>query len=659
MNTSEQDWIEFNQRYLMAALADVRAALQQHDAAEPGPANAGSSRPSSASSQDVPEGLPGPSALDMLTAAFGLSSFERSILLLCAGMDLDSSFATICAAAHGDSSRSYPTFSLALATLRDPHWSAIGPAAPLRKWRLIEICNQAGGSLTTSPLRIDERVLHFLAGIQHLDERLVAMLEPMHPTESLVPSEAGVARKIAGFWSRGENPLPVIYIYGADGSGRRSVASVGAAHLGLHLYAVPAETIPANPGEMEGFARLWEREAALTSSALYLDAGAIDQTDLKAVAPVARLLERIQGPVLLGSDERWRPLRRPLRYLEVGKPTSQEQQAAWQLLLEQNQASINGGVKYLVAQFNLSIPAIHASVEEALESVSDGKALATALWDAGRSQARPRLDDMAQRLEPVAKWDDLVVPANEKSLLLEIAAHVRHRATVYDAWGFGAVCRRGLGISSLFSGSSGTGKTMAAEVLANELRLDLYRIDLSSVVSKYIGETEKNLRRVFDAAEDGGAILFFDEADALFGKRSEIKDSHDRYANIEINYLLQRMESYRGLAVLATNMKSALDAAFLRRIRFVVNFPFPEFGQRAEIWQRVFPPDTPIDGLRVDQLARLNIAGGSIRNIALNAAFLAADAGEPVRMAHILRSARTEYAKLEKPLTEMETATWQ
>jgi len=195
---------------------------------------------------------------------------------------------------------------------------------------------------------------------------------------------------------------------------------------------------------------------------------------------------------------------------------------------------------------------------------------------------------------------------------------------------------------------------MAGEVLAGELDLDLYRIDLSQVVSKYIGETEKNLRRVFDAAEAGGAILLFDEADALFGKRTEVRDSHDRYANIEVSYLLQRMEAYGGLAILTTNMKEALDAAFLRRLRFVVTFPFPDQQQRAEIWRRVFPEQTPTDGLRADDLARLSVAGGSIRSIAINAAFLAADAGEPVRMRHLASAARSEYLKLEKPLIEAE-----
>ena len=209
---------------------------------------------------------------------------------------------------------------------------------------------------------------------------------------------------------------------------------------------------------------------------------------------------------------------------------------------------------------------------------------------------------------------------------------------------------RGLGITALFAGPSGTGKTLAAEVIARELRLDLYRIDLSAVVSKYIGETEKNLRRVFDAAEEGGAVLLFDEADALFGKRSEVKDSHDRYANIEVSYLLQRMEAYRGLAILTTNMKHALDPAFQRRIRFVVQFPFPDPTARAEIWRGAFPSATPVGNLDLAWLASLDVTGGSIRNIAIGAAFLAAEAGEPVGMTHLLAAARSECAKLDRPL---------
>ena len=268
------------------------------------------------------------------------------------------------------------------------------------------------------------------------------------------------------------------------------------------------------------------------------------------------------------------------------------------------------------------------------------------------------MDELAQRIDGTPSWEDLVLPNAELQILRDVASHVRQRATVYEQWGFGKNGARGLGITALFTGTSGTGKTLAAEVLAHELRLDLYRIDLSTVVSKYIGETEKNLRRIFDAAEAGGAVLLFDEADALFGKRTEVKDSHDRYANIEVSYLLQRMEAYRGLAILTTNLKNALDTAFLRRIRFIVQFPFPDARQRAEIWRRVFPRETPVDGIAVDRLAQLTIAGGNIRSVALNAAFIAADACEPVRMTHLLRAARGEYAKLERPLTDAEVSGW-
>jgi SpoVK/Ycf46/Vps4 family AAA+-type ATPase len=251
-----------------------------------------------------------------------------------------------------------------------------------------------------------------------------------------------------------------------------------------------------------------------------------------------------------------------------------------------------------------------------------------------------------------------VLPERELRTLGELALHVRHRMLVQERWGFAAKSGRGLGVSALFAGPSGTGKTMAAEVLAGDLRLDLYRIDLSAVVSKYIGETEKNLAQVFAAAEQGGAILLFDEADALFGKRSEVRDSHDRYANIEVGYLLQRMEAYRGLAILTTNLKGALDPAFLRRLRFVVQFPRPDASARRDIWRQIFPEQTPLDALDADALARLDVTGGAIRNIALRAAFLAADEGAPVGMAHLAEAARSECAKLERPVAEAEIGAW-
>jgi SpoVK/Ycf46/Vps4 family AAA+-type ATPase len=335
--------------------------------------------------------------------------------------------------------------------------------------------------------------------------------------------------------------------------------------------------------------------------------------------------------------------------VDITKPSAAEQAAAWESALG---LAAKESPAQLAAQFNLSFPTIRQLARDALSEQTDRAPLHDRLWEACLASTRPQLDVLAERINPKATWDDIVLPEAESALLHHIAEQVAQRTTVYEKWGFGEKMSRGLGISALFAGDSGTGKTMAAEVIANELRLNLYRIDLSAVVSKYIGETEKNLRRMFDAAENGGAILFFDEADALFGKRSEVKDSHDRYANIEINYLLQRMEAYRGLAILATNMKSALDTAFLRRLRFIVRFPFPGVAERKGIWQRVFPADMPKSALDYDRLARLNVTGGHIHNVAINAAFLAAHSGSPVTMALVLEAARAEFRKIERPINE-------
>ena len=259
----------------------------------------------------------------------------------------------------------------------------------------------------------------------------------------------------------------------------------------------------------------------------------------------------------------------------------------------------------MISHFDLSTPAIHAICARTLDGAqppSSARLGTESLWDACRAQSRVKLDDLAQRIHSTVTWDDLVLPERTMTLLREIPVHVRHRARVYEAWGFAAKSSRGLGISAMFAAPAAPARPWPPKCSPTNCELDLYRIDLSQVVSKYIGETEKNLRRVFDAAEEGGAMLLFDEADALFGKRSEVKDSHDRYANIEVSYLLQRMEAYRGLAILTTNMKSALDPAFMRRIRFVVQFPFPDAAQRAEIWQRVFPEATPTDGLDAARL---------------------------------------------------------
>jgi ATPase family associated with various cellular activities (AAA) len=642
-------WYEANQRYLTAALGPVREALERHagkDDARPVPVRG---------KRDTASFEP-PPALETLGAMFGLSSFERDVLLMCAGVELDSTFAARCAAAQDHAGS--PTFGLALAALPDAHWSALNPASPLRRWRLIEV--GSGEALTTSPLRISERVLHYLAGVQHLDESLEGFLTPVRLPTELPPSQQALTQRITDLWSVKDKtlPLPVIQLCGSEGSGKEIVAAAACAGLGLGLYAMRAEDIPSSPAEREALSRLWERESVLGRSVLLVDCDRMEGAGLER-APVP-FVENVHGMVFVTALDPVRLPRRRLVRLDVRGPTPTEQRSLWQSVLGPSAAELNGKLGEITSQFSLGPQDIRAAGTEVLDALSDGSGmdLETLLWEACRSQARTRLDDLAGRIEPAAAWEDLVLPAPQKNALREIVANVRQRAKVYETWGFAEKGTRGLGISALFAGASGTGKTMAAEVLAGELRLDLYRIDLSQVVSKYIGETEKNLRRVFDAAEEGGAVLLFDEADALFGKRSEVKDSHDRYANIEVSYLLQRMESYRGLAILTTNMKAELDPAFLRRLRFVVRFPFPDAAQRARIWERIFPADTPTEGLDVDKLAKLNVAGGNIRNIALQAAFLAADEGEPVRMAHLLRAAYTEYAKLEKSLTGSEIGDW-
>ncbi len=668
-------WLEANQRYLMAALAEVRQMLEQRV----GSSGDRSETISSQSLEAMAANMKMPPAVETLCHLFNLSPFECQILLLCAGVELDSEIPKLCGQFQGDERKNYATFSLALATLPNSHWSAIYPASPLRHWRLLELGNSDG--ITRSPLRIDERVLHYLTGGQDLDQRLVGLVRSVTVSGELVPSHQVLAERLAVNWSGQTNQRLTVQLCGTDPESQRAIALAACRLLGLQLYAMSARLLPTDARELEALMRLWEREAALSNALLLLNCQELNTSDADRQNVIQRFIEGLGVGLIVSSRERRTWGENPILTLDVHPPTTQEQYELWNHGLGKVIES-NGNLSALVGQYNFNSSTIHAVCAEALGQVSNSKfkiqnskviqnqispntpdreensPIENLVWDICRSQSCPRLEDLAQRIEPAATWDDLVLPTMQQQVLREIAVHVRQRLTVYETWGFASKGARGLGISALFAGLSGTGKTMAAEVLANELRLELYRIDLSSVVSKYIGETEKNLRRVFDAAEQGGAILLFDEADALFGKRSEVKDSHDRYANIEVSYLLQRMEAYRGLAILTTNLKNSLDTAFMRRLRFIVQFPFPDAAQRAEIWRRIFPAATPTEGLDVEKLARLNIAGGNIRNIALYAAFLAAEAKESVKMSHLLRAAQVEFVKFEKSLTEAEIREW-
>lgn len=683
--TVAADWEQANQRYLIATLALLKNRLEHYkqDISDTEDQQPMLQR----ALQEAEAALPAPANLTTLCETFKLSTFERDVLLLCAGVELEGQLAALCATALGYSGKRSdeisgqagasaqgvsPTFGLALAVLPDAHWDALSPDAPLRYWQLVEIVQ--GNLLTSSSLRIDECILHYLVGAPCVDGRLAHLLtaSPAASLDDLVPSQRTLAERLVASWSRNVGASttrwlslaestcrqPIVQLCGEDITGKHAIAATASARLGLQLRVIAASMLPTASQDVALMIRLWERNAALRGEVLLLDCHELEPGETVRVGAVARLVQQLRTPLIIASRERLAlpGLDRPMQLFDVARPAPAEQRNLWRSSLAPYE--LNGQVDQLVAQFHLSASAIRATAASVLPLEEARDEPGEVLWDACRAQARPMLDALVQRIEPRAGWDDLVLPAAQRQLLREIAAQVRQRATVYETWNFRPGGARGLGISALFAGSSGTGKTLAAEVMAKALRLDLYRVDLSAVVSKYVGETEKNLRRVFDAAEEGGVVLLFDEADALFGKRGEVKDSHDRYANIEVSYLLQRMEEYRGLAILTTNFKQALDTAFLRRIRFMVQFPFPDMAQRAEIWQRIFSASLPTSGLDMQRLARLTIAGGNIRNIALNAAFLAAEAGEAVQMKHLLRAAGVEYAKIEKPLTEAEIGDW-
>ena len=655
--TELAQWQKENEDYLATALVWLRLRLALRSTQQ-GPVDVVTEEQvqAAAAAMAALETADPPPALIIAAQRFGLSRFERDVLLLCTAMELDTRIASQCALVHGDSNKAYPTFALALTVLSEPTWDALSPEHPLRYWRLIEINQPGAQPLTTSPIRADERLVNYIKGLNYLDDRLSSLLFPLNVAADQAPlplSQEDLADLIVRNLKEVDSAasFPSIQLLGPDESSKRFVAARAANLLGIHVYRLPAQLLPTQAADLETLARLWQRESILLPVALYLDAhntdGAVQEG--QAAPPINRFLTRTGGVVFLSTRDPLPTLSETVITLDVEKPTASEQRAAWEATL--GQIGDEHDPARLAGQFNLNLPTIKQIAGNIIPAENKAE-ISRQLWDACRASTRPHLDNLAQRLTPKAALEDIVLPEPEKRLLREISHQVGRRGQVYEEWGFASKMNRGLGISVLFAGDSGTGKTMAAEGLANKLQLDLYRIDLSAVVSKYIGETEKNLRRLFDAAEDGGAILFFDEADALFGKRSEVKDSHDRYANIEVNYLLQRIEAYRGLAILATNMKSALDQAFLRRLRFIVNFPYPGAEERKAIWKGIFPEQTKTANLDFDRLARLDLTGGNIHNVALNAAFLAAQIDSQVTIPLILQAARTEFRKLGRFINE-------
>jgi len=608
----EQSWREQNLSAMSLGFAWVAALLSE---------NGNGSDAAAAAYQDArarmrAAGLP--SAIDQLSRCFRLTPFDEDLLLLSLSSQL-----------HGRPHRvtmqvARDIFGITGDDAAARLWDRLSMAGPLRRFRLME--EPEYPLLPASSLFIDERVGRYLMGEDLADPRMSGMVNAANGGPCPRRHIAGIERLAQKVHA---SPRPVAMIVGPKNSGRRAAATLLASRFGLKPLELNPRPLEASPDLLAVLAR----EAILGGYALLVD---VDQPEGKRL--IEERLWRFDGLVLAIAETR-HEFSFELPVLRLEPLEADDRVQLWQDALGPNAIGLHDVISAVAMQFKFGPRAIASAAQEGSD-----------LWRAARERASREIDSLADRVVPHYTWDDIVLSNHVVQDLRAAAAQVRHQTRVYGDYGFARKYPRGRGISMLLAGPSGTGKTMAAEVIANDLGLDLYRIDLSRVVLKYIGETEKNLRAVFEAAEASGAVLLFDEADALFGKRSEVKDSHDRYANIEVSYLLQRMESYAGLAILATNMKSHIDAAFLRRLRYVVDVPFPDATARRLIWQKSIPAEMPCAGLDFDALARLDIAGGNIAVIVVNAAFLAAEDGQPLGMRHLAQASRAEYRKLDREL---------
>jgi AAA+ superfamily predicted ATPase len=515
-------------------------------------------------------------------------------------------------------------------------------------------------SLLGQYLRPASRVVEHLAGLPGLDSELADCAELLNPEQvhcSPWLPDAFIARldiALEGQLSNGE--IPMFAFKGGYGTGKKLAARYLASQLNKPLLMLDLASLEESQvGVREGL-RLALRDGQLLDAMLFISQWDMILEDGRPQPTLYQLLLAYPGIVIIAGEATWQPVgkmrRRRILRVTFARADYERRLQTWEHQIGETDLPL----AHLANHFRFT-PGQIADVAATARDLAEWRSEPIKredLFSASRDHSNQKLADLATKISPRYQWQDIVLPVDTVAQLREMVNTVRQRPIVYGQWGFGQKLSLGKGLSALFAGESGTGKTMAADIIAGELELDLYKIDLSMLVSKYIGETEKNLRKVFSEAETSNAILFFDEADAIFGKRSEVKDSHDRYANIEISYLLQRMESYDGVVILATNMRANLDEAFTRRLHFIVEFPFPEASDREVIWKVNFPKQTPIaENVDYRLLAeRYRIAGGNIRNIIMAAAFLAADDGQIVGMDHLFHAARREYQKIGRLIDE-------
>jgi SpoVK/Ycf46/Vps4 family AAA+-type ATPase len=616
--------------------------------------------------------------LPLLAERFELSAFEIETILICLAPEIDLKYERLFGYLHDDVTKRRPSVDLALNLLSRSIEDKIAArryfaaTAALRRHRLLDLVQdpaQPQPTLLGTYLKLDEQIVSFLLGSDALDPRLASYAQFAAADTQLGDLLLSDEIKQRLSWlltSAGDTTSALCYLQGAPGSGKQTAAAAICQRHGRTLLAVDgARVLEASNGEQ--IMRLIVREARLQGALISWDQfDALLSEERRSWREL--LLETLRdqpGLTFLAGEAPWelnnaRPQQRFIRVAFTPYAAS-ERRYLWTRALDGAICADDVDLTALANTFRLNARQIHDAAATARNLAhwrdpEQSQISSADLHAACRLQSNRKLTTLARQIAPHHSWDDLVLPADRLAHLREIWLHLKYRAQVYDVWGFERKLALGKGLNILFAGPSGTGKTMAASIIAGELGLDLYKIDLSTILSKYIGETEKNLGRIFAEAETSNAILFFDEADALFGKRSEVKDAHDRYANVEISYLLQRMEEYDGVVILATNLRKNMDDAFVRRMHFTVEFPLPAEPQRRQIWTNIWPDDLPrAADLDLDLLAqRFEVAGGNIRNIALAAAFLAAADGGAVRMAHVLHATRREYQKMGKMVLERE-----
>ncbi|MCC7360174.1 MAG: ATP-binding protein [Anaerolineales bacterium] len=633
--------------------------------------------------------------LDHLADAFQLDAFALDAFLICLAPTLDLRYERLYGFLQDDVTRRRATVNLILDLLCPPgperlsHLAAFAEDAPLLGCHLLErAADPSGGatSLLGQALAPDEAVVAWLLGSYQPHPALGAQAQLIGPAaavdDAVLAGEAWLplAEHLRADAAPGP-AQPVLVLHGPNTTSQQAALRLLATTLQRPLLRVSLGRLVTAGGEKSPLRvlRAALRDARLTGAVPCLAEWDVCLDAEKVGAPLAELLEEVfayPDLVVLAGQAAWQPRglarQRNLVWAEFPIPNFEHRLALWNQFVrgglarsapqtergaaEPRLAAL--GLPDLAGQFTLTAAQIAEAVAAALDRAAQrGTPLERGdLFLAARNYSSPGLATLAHKIEARYTWSDIVLPADQLAMLREVITTVRGRPQVLETWGVGAKLASSAGVSVLFAGPPGTGKTMAAEVIAAELGLELYKIDLSTVVNKYIGETEKNLGRIFDEAARSNAILFFDEADAVFGKRSEVKDAHDRYANIEVSYLLQRMETYDGITVLATNLRANLDEAFTRRLQFAVDFPFPDDAYRARIWQALFPPGVPraadIDFALLAR--RFKLAGGNIRNIIISAAYQAAADGGQVTMAHLLHGARRELQKMGRLIKEKE-----